>query len=150
MIVTFVKRVFALFDLIHSHLICIRYYPHTVAAALREKLLSKGGQIRVPIVAQWVKNPTSNHEDASSIPCLLAQYIKDPELPQAATSTDTAQIPSCHDCGVGQQLQLQFDLTSSLGTSICHRCSPLKKKKKKKKEGGQMDMGADKKENGQR
>ena len=35
-----------------------------------------------------------------------------------------AQIPRCYGCGVGWQLQLQFDL--SLGTSICHKCGPKK------------------------
>ena len=34
----------------------------------------------IPLVAQWVKNPTSIHEDAGSIPS-LAQWVKDPELP---------------------------------------------------------------------
>ena len=30
----------------------------------------------VPVVAQWVKNPTSSHEEVGSIPG-LAQWIKD-------------------------------------------------------------------------
>ena len=53
---------------------------------------------------------------------------KDPALPSAVVQfADADQILCC--CGVG----CSFDQTSSLGTSICHECSPKKKKKKKKK-----------------
>ena len=38
--------------------------------------------LRVPTVAQWVKNPNSVHEDVGSIPG-LAQCIRDVALPQA-------------------------------------------------------------------
>ena len=36
----------------------------------------------VPVVAQWVKNPTSIHENVGSTPG-LAQWFKDPVLPHA-------------------------------------------------------------------
>ena len=39
--------------------------------------LKKGG---VPVMAQWLTNPTRNHEVAGSTPGLV-RWVKDPALP---------------------------------------------------------------------
>ena len=45
-----------------------------------KKKKKKRGQAEVPIMAQWLINLTSIHEDVGSIPG-LTQWIKDPVLP---------------------------------------------------------------------
>ena len=46
-----------------------------IAKDIRKK--KNGG---VPVVAQWLMNPTRNHEVAGSVPA-LAQWVGDPALP---------------------------------------------------------------------
>ena len=76
---------------------------HAPGTPLRSSLLG------VSFVVQQAKNPTSIHKDSGSIPG-LAQWVKDPALLQAAVQVaGVAQFLCCCGCGVGWQLQLQFD-----------------------------------------
>ena len=79
----------------------------------------------VPIVAQWVKNLASIHEDEGSIPG-PAQWVKDLALLWAVVEVaDVAWIWCCCGCGIDWKLQLRFNPWPFL----CHRCSPKKTKK---------------------
>ena len=43
-------------------------------------LAVKKNESGVPVVAQWLTNPTRNHEVAGLVPA-LAQWVNDPALP---------------------------------------------------------------------
>ena len=67
-------------------------------------------------MAQQVKHPTSIYEEVSGLIPGLAQWVKDPALPQAfVEDADTAWI--LHGCGCGAGCS---GLTPLLGTSISH------------------------------
>ena len=70
------------------------------------------------------KNPTRNDEFAGSIPG-LAQWVKDPHCCELWCRSQM-QLGSCIAVAVAvvQASGYSSDLTPSLGTSICCRCSP--------------------------
>ena len=101
--------------------------PHNVPVINLEFDIFKKQSSGVPVVAQWLMNPTSIHEDAGSSLALLS----------------VLRIWRCHGLWCRSQMQLgsniavavtqassySSNLTPSLGTSTCHGC-PKKKTKK--------------------
>ena len=106
-------------------------------------LISQGGLgllnykiliVGVPVVVEWLMNPTANHEVVDLIPG-LTQWVKDLVLLWAVVwVADAVRILCCGGSGVGQWLQLRF------GTSICCGCGPRKGQKKKKNSDSDLCM----------
>ena len=60
-------------------------------------------------MTQRLTNKTRIHEDVGLIPG-LARWVEDLALLCVVVQVaDVARIPHCCGCGVGQQVQLQFD-----------------------------------------
>ena len=47
---------------------------------IQETISKELREIGVPVVVQWLTNPTGNHEVVGSIP-VIVQWVKDPVLP---------------------------------------------------------------------
>ena len=84
---------------------------------------------KVPVVAQWVTNPTSIMrmwiQFLASLSRLGIQHCH--EL--WSQVADAARIQHCRGCGVGWQLHLQFNPQPG-NFHICHRYGPKEQKKK--------------------
>ena len=92
----------------------------------------------VPMVGQWLMNPTNMHEDAVLIPGLFSGL----------------RIQHCHELWCGSQTQLRYgvdvavvqasayspDSTLSLETSISCRCGPKKTKRTNKQKNSFLDL----------
>ena len=63
-----------IFSCIHLFIDALEKYPEVEQVDFLKFLFSG-----VPVVAQWLTNPTRNHEVSGSIPA-LAQWVNDPAL----------------------------------------------------------------------
>ena len=86
--------------------------------------------VGVPIMAQWLANPTSIHEDTGLIPG-LDQWIRIWHCCELWCRLQT-QFGSHVAVAVVQADSYSSDLTPSLGTSVCCECGPKKTKTKQK------------------
>ena len=92
----------------------------------------KSSTLGVPVVTQWLTNPTGNHGVVGLIPG-LAQWVRDPGLPRAVVwVADMARIPALlwlwH-----RPVAVAPIWTPGLGTCICHGSGQRNGKKTKRK-----------------
>ena len=66
----------------HTLLVGMQTGTTTMESSVAVPQKTKYRTTEVPIMAQWLMNPTKNQEVSSLIPG-LAQWVKDPVLPQA-------------------------------------------------------------------
>ena len=85
----------------------------------------------VPVVAQWLTNPTRNHEVVGSIPA-LAQWVKDPRCRELWCRLQT-RLGSRGAVALVEAGGYSSDSTPSLGTSICCRSGPRNSNNNNKK-----------------
>ena len=76
----------------------------------------------------WLSGLGTSHKICEHVGLIpgLAAWVEDPALLQAVASAAQIQCCPCRGCGIG----CSSDLTPSLETPICHRCSPKKEEKK--------------------
>ena len=53
-------------------------FPYAAGVALKKE--KKERNVGVPVVVQWLTNPTRNHEVVGSVPALV-RWVNDPALP---------------------------------------------------------------------
>ena len=88
----------------------------------------------VAVVPQWVKNPASIHEDTALIPG-LAQWVKGSGVAVNCGVVCWCGLdPVLLSLWCRPSISCSLDSAPSLGTSICHTCSPKKKKQTNKPE----------------
>ena len=73
-----VTRIYSQYTMVSESVFNAPYCDVTLTSV--NLLITSKSDSGVPVVAQWLTNPTRNHEVAGSVPA-LAQWVNDPALP---------------------------------------------------------------------